>query len=122
MRNGTAEAGASVILDASGTEAASDAYLLNDPSVLGRFFTGGTYDPVSDGAVTVNGISCRRAEIKTSRGETAVTMYIEAALCTDPTQIAYVLVFEPTDSAYDFSADLRDILNSLTRTAQPAAE
>ncbi|MBR3357131.1 MAG: hypothetical protein IKG46_04810 [Solobacterium sp.] len=122
MRNGTAEAGVSVILDASGTEEASDEYLLNDPSIFGRLFTGGTYDPTSDGAVTVNGMTCRRAVISTSRGEAPVTMYIEAALCSDPTQIAYVIAYEPTDTAYDFSADLQDILNSLIRSVQPAAE
>ena len=118
MRNGIAEVSMAVITDASGMEQMTEDLLMKDPSVFGRLFDGGTYSAASDTMVTVHDIPCRRAEIPTTMGEVAGILYVQACLCTDPAQIAYIIVFEPSDHAYDFSADIRDILDSLERDAE----
>ncbi len=113
MRNGNAYVSLTAFSEEATADALTEEFLENDLSVFGRYFTDGEYTAQSDRMITVNSIRMRQAVIPTVRGEAEGILHAQAFLSEETGTINYVLIFEVSDSPFDFSADIKDILSSV---------
>lgn len=88
-------------------------FLKEDPFIFENLFDDSPHTIEWENTGTVNDILVRRAQITSGEEENEGTFYIQAFLTGDSSQIAYIILFEPADTPYDYSEDIQDIMESL---------